>query len=263
MTARAVRERCTLGGLAAQRWRPEVPSGPSVLLLHGAMDRGDSFARTARRLEGRDVVAVDRRGYGVSAGPAPIGVAGHAADVCAVLDELGGEWLLAGHSLGGTVALAAAASGHPGVLAVATFESPAPWLDPDAPARVGGGALDVAGADGPAAAAEYFFRMMVGDDAWGRLGADFRSARRAEGPALVAELADLASGRELVDLSAVDVPVAVGLGASRGDLYQQGLLLAAGLRDAEVVELDGAPHGVHLVAPDAFADFLGKVGAWR
>jgi hypothetical protein len=32
---------------------------------------------------------------------------------------------------------------------------------------------------------------------------------------------------------------------------------------AEVVELGAAPHGVHLVAPDAFAGFVGKVGAWR
>ena len=263
MTARAVRVRCTLAGLAAQRWRPEVPTGPSVLLLHGAMDRGDSFARTARRLEGRDVVALDRRGYGASAGLAATGVDGHAADVGAVLDHLGGRWVLAGHSLGGTVALAAAASGHPGVLGVATFESPAPWLDPDSLRRVGGGALEVAAADGPAAAAEFFFRTMVGDGPWDRLGPDVRDARRAEGPALVAELGDLASGRVLADLAAVEVPVAVGLGASRGDLYQQGLLLSAQVRSAAVVELEGAPHGVHLVAPDAFAGFVGKVGEWR
>mgnify|MGYP006278427335 CR=1 FL=1 len=263
MTTRAARERCTLAGLAAQRWRPDVPTGPAVLLLHGAMDRSDSFARTARRLEGRDVVALDRRGYGASATASPVGVAGHADDVCAVLDELGGEWVLAGHSLGGTVALAAAGSGHPGVVGVATFESPVPWLDPDHLARVGGGALDVAGTDGPAAAAEFFFRTMAGDAAWERLGEEFRDARRAEGPALVAELADLATGRELADLGAVEAPVAVGVGSSRGDLYEQGLLLATRLCHAEVVELVGAPHGVHLVAPDAFAGFVGKVGAWR
>lgn len=263
MTGRPVRERCTLAGLAAQRWRPDLPTGPSVLLLHGAMDRGDSFARTARRLTGRDVVALDRRGYGRSAGLGTTGVAGHADDVCAVLDELGGPWVLAGHSLGGTVALAAAATGHAAVVGVATFESPAPWLEPDSLGRVGGGALVVADASGPEAAAEHFFRLMVGDEAWARLGDGFRADRRAEGPALVAELRDLASGRVLVDLSAVHVPVAVGLGASRGDLYRQGLLVADALPGARSVELAGAPHGVHLVAPDAFADFVGKVGAWR
>lgn len=263
MTGRPVRERCALAGLAAQRWRPDVPTGPPVLLLHGAMDRADSFARTARRLDGRDVVAVDRRGYGCSAGSGPTDVSGHADDVCAVLDELGGAWVLGGHSLGGTVALAAAASGHPGVLGIATFESPAPWFEPDALARVGGGALEVADVDGPDDAAEFFFRLMVGDDAWNRLGEPFRSARRAEGPALVAELRDLASGRVLADLSAVHVSVAVGHGAARGDLYRQGLLVAGALGAAEVVELEAAPHGVHLVAPDAFAGFVGKVGAWR
>lgn len=263
MTARPVRERCALAGLAAQRWRPAVTTGRAVLLLHGAMDRGDSFARTARRLDGRDVVALDRRGYGGSTGLGAVDVAGHGDDVCAVLDELGGEWVVVGHSMGGTVALAAAATGHPGVVGAATFESPAPWLDPDSLGRVGGGALDVADRDGPADAAELFFRLMVGDDAWNRLGEPFRSARRAEGPALVADLRDLASGRVLVDLSTVRVPVVVGLGASRGDLYRQGLLLADALVDAQVVEVEGAPHGVHLAAPDAFADFLGKVGAWR
>jgi pimeloyl-ACP methyl ester carboxylesterase len=263
VTARAERERCTLAGLSAQRWRPSSPTGASVLLLHGAMDRGDSFARTARRLGGCDVVALDRRGYGGSAGLGPVDVAGHAVDVCAVLDQLGGGWLVVGHSIGGTVALAAAATGHPGVLGVATFESPAPWLEPGSSAQVGGGALEVAADEGPEAAAEHFFRLMVGDGAWDRLGEPFRSARRAEGPALVAELADLASGRELVDLAAVEVPVAVGLGAARGGLYRQGLLLAAALPSSSTVVLDGAPHGVHLTSPDAFAAFVGKVGAWR
>ena len=227
------------------------------------MDRGDSFARTARRLADRDVVVLDRRGYGGSVGPAPVGVDGHAADVCAVLDELGGKWVVVGHSLGGTVALAAAATGHPAVVAVGTFESPAPWLDPGSEFRVGGGALDVADTDGPGAAAEFFFRMMVGDDAWDRLGEPFRAARRAEGPALVAELTDLASGRALADLGAVRVPVNVGTGQSRGDLYRQSQLLVEHLEHAQEVELPGAPHGVHLVAPDAFAAFVGKVGAWH
>ncbi|MFM7063343.1 MAG: alpha/beta fold hydrolase, partial [Actinomycetes bacterium] len=169
---------------------------------------------------------------------------------------------LVGHSLGGTVALAAASTGHPSVRAVGTFESPAPWLDPPAAARVGGGALVVARRDGPEAAAEHFFRLMVGDAAWERLGPQFRADRRAEGSALVAELQDLASGRAVVDLSTVTVPVQVGLGAARGDLRRQGVLLADRLPDAGVVELADAPHGVHLVAPDAFAAFVGMVGAW-
>jgi len=263
VTARPTRERCTLAGLAAQRWLPEEPGGPSILLLHGAMDRGDSFARTARRLEGRDVVVVDRRGYGGSVDSSPVGIEGHGNDVRAVIDELGGEWVVVGHSVGGTVALAAAAVGHPGIVAVGTFESPAPWLEPDSLARVGGGALEVADVDGLDAAAEYFFRMMVGDAAWERLGEPFRAARRAEGDALVAELRDLASGHELVDLTAVSVPVTVGLGASRGDLFRQGQLLVGALPSAQALELPGAPHGVHLTAPDAFGAFVGKVGAWR
>jgi pimeloyl-ACP methyl ester carboxylesterase len=252
-----------VAGLAAQRWRPDLPTGPSILLLPGAMDRGDSFARTARRLEGRDVVAVDRRGYGASVAGSPVGIEGHANDVRAVIDDLGGEWVVVGHSVGGTVALAAASGGHPGIVAIGTFESPSPWLEPDSLARVGGGALEVADANGPDEAAEYFFRMMVGDDAWERLGASFRAARRAEGDALVAELRDLASGQELVDLSAVCVPVTVGLGASRGDLYRQGQLLVSALPSAQARDLVGAPHGVHLAAPDAFGAFVGKVGTWR
>ena len=42
--------------------------------------------------------------------------------------------------------------------------------------------------DDDAAAAERFFRRMVGDAAWDRLPDEGRAERRADGPALAAEL---------------------------------------------------------------------------
>ena len=259
MTAGPQRWRGTVAGMSAQRWRPQSPDGPSILLLHGAMDRSDSFARTARRLGNRDVLAVDRRGYAGSRLLGCADIAGHASDVLNIVDELRGEWVVVGHSLGGTIALSAATAGHPSVVAVGTYESPAPWLDGSI-ARVGGGSLKVADERGDAAAAEYFFTMMVGDEAWARLGESFREQRRADGPALVAELRDLASGRVIVDPGEVGVPVTVGRGSSVDDLATQAELLVNALSCATLVEIPGAPHGVHLTQPDAFGVFVGKVG---
>jgi pimeloyl-ACP methyl ester carboxylesterase len=88
--------------------------GLPVVFVHGL---GGSAAHWCHQLahlreEGRRTLAVDLRGHGRSEPPADgdWSVAALAADVVAAADELGLErFVLAGHSLGGVVAIAAAA----------------------------------------------------------------------------------------------------------------------------------------------------------
>ena len=86
-----------------------------VLALHGITSSHRAWSLVADRVAaspGVLVLAPDLRGRGRSADlPGPYGMAGHAADLVAVLDRLvpGRRAVLAGHSMGGFVAVALAA----------------------------------------------------------------------------------------------------------------------------------------------------------
>lgn len=87
-------------------------SGPDpVVCLHGITAQHRAFNAAARLLgPSRGLVSVDLRGRGDSEKPeSGYGLEAHAADVVRALDHLGlGDAVLAGHSMGGFVALKAA-----------------------------------------------------------------------------------------------------------------------------------------------------------
>ncbi len=253
-------ERFEVDGLSVvRRRRPDVEDDlPTVVLVHGAMDRAASFGRAMRRLPDLDVLAYDRRGYGDS--PYVVGrgtVEDHASDLSAVIEASGAtSVVVVGHSLGGTIALALAARSGPRLDGVGAFESPAPWLD-DSRASVGGGSVDVADREGPEAGAEFFYRLMVGEHTWSRLRERDRSARRSEGPALLDELRDLRAPDTSVDLAAVNVPVVVGAGGRSAEhLRRSAVQLQLALPDAWMIEITESGHGAHLSHPDDFARFV-------
>ncbi len=253
-------EHARVDGLAVvRRRRPDVgPEEPTVVLVHGAMDRAASFGRTMRRLPDLDVVAFDRRGYAGSPYVEGRGTLGsHATDLATVVDWTGASAVVVvGHSMGGTVALALAASGDDRLTAVGAFESPAPWLD-DSRSSVGGGAVDVADRDGAAAGAEHFYRLMVGEHTWSRLRDRDREARRNEGPALLDELRDLRDPGTSVALDRVTLPVTVGAGGrSAQHLRRSTEQLGRALHDARTVHIAESGHGAHLSHPDEFARFV-------
>lgn len=260
-------ERHVVDGLAVQRRAPTRPAPtdadetPTVVLVHGAMDRSASFGRTMRRLDDLDVIAYDRRGYAGSlgAGVAP-SVAAHAEDLRRVVEWSGTSRVgIVGHSLGGTIALGLATTGGASLTGLVVYESPAPWLD-DSRDQVGGGAVQVGRRDGPEAGAEHFYRLMVGEQTWSRLRERDRAARRAEGPALMAELEDLRREDMRLELREVATHVRVGLGGQSADRLRAGSVeLARRLPDAELVELERAGHGAHLTHPDEFARLVRAV----
>ena len=231
---------------------------PLVVLVHGSMDRSASWARVLRKLRGRHVVRYDRRGYGRSrdAGQ-PADLHGHADDLLAVVD--GRPAVLVGHSLGGAVVLTAAAREPSLVPAAVVFEAPLSWRSWWPADSAGGSALAGGGESSPADAAEAFLRRMIGDERWEGLPAKTRADRRAEGPALVAELVATRTGPAPYDPADLRLPVVVGRGSeSSAHLRRAAEQLAGELPDAELVEIDGAGHGAHLSHAGAFAGLVDR-----
>jgi pimeloyl-ACP methyl ester carboxylesterase len=227
--------------------------GPVVVLVHGTLDRGNSFRRTMRRLEDVRVVTYDRRGYQESRGvEPPVGVDRHIEDLLGILAEIGGSPVVVGHSLGGLVAVGAAMAEPGRVSAVGAFEPPLQWIPVErAPERRG--RIDHGDPD---AAVESFFRARVGDATWDRLEPAAKADRLADGPALVTELASI-GGEPLFDVTQLRVPSVFGGGGASDQFHRENLAwLAEHVPDATLVEIEGAGHGAHLTHPDAFAGFV-------
>lgn len=247
---------------------------PVVVLVHGSLDRSASFARVLRRLDDLHTIVYDRRGYHRSRRSLPINTSldGHIDDLLAVID--GRPAVVVGHSYGGDIALGAALrdGGASPVLSVAAYEPPMPWLGPwsrrPVTAHATASAPDDVGSRSPghgAAEAERFFRRMVGDAAWDRLPDRAKAARRANGPALAAELDAIRVAEAPFDVTALTVPVVFGRGGSSAPHHRTtAAWLVEHTPGSLLVEIEGAGHGAHLTHPDAFAELartaLGRAG---
>ncbi|WP_027136305.1 alpha/beta fold hydrolase [Geminicoccus roseus] len=249
--------------------RPPGPGVPAVLWLHGAgMDRTVwTLAARDPGLRGVASLAVDLPGHGGSAGGAPSTVEDHAALVGRLLDGLGIERaVLAGHSMGGLIALAAMAAMPERldglVLAGAAARMP---VNP---------ALIQAAENDLPKAARMIATYAVAPA--GRRAAAATPGVRLAGSA-VAMLERSRPGVLAADLRACDqaapatgpcpVPALVVTGAlDRMSPAKRGAELAAAL-GARLARLEGAGHMMMLERPDAFAQavlpFLAEVRAGR
>lgn len=111
-TYRAVDVPVSGGTLRVGVWDPVAPAGPvrTVLAVHGITATHRSWCYLPAALPGARVVAPDLRGRGRSNRlPGPWGMARHAADLAAVLAELGaGPVPVIGHSMGAFASVALA-----------------------------------------------------------------------------------------------------------------------------------------------------------
>ena len=248
------------------------PDGsPLVVLVHGSLDRAASFTRVMRRLDDLHTVAYDRRGYHRSRHALPLNTSldGHIDDLIAVID--GRPAVVIGHSYGGDIALGAARRGGTGVgiLAVAAYEPPMPWLGAWARSATSNRAMDRRAQQDPAngsvvsdpvsaaEAAERFFRRMVGDASWDRLSDTAKAERWADGPALEAELAAIRTQEAPFDVTTLAVPATFGRGERSATRHRDTVgWLSEHVPGAELVEIAGANHGAHLTHPDAFAGMV-------
>jgi pimeloyl-ACP methyl ester carboxylesterase len=222
-----------------------------VVLIHGSMDRGPSFSRVVTRLSDLRVLTYDRRGYHRSRHALPLAytLEEHVDDLFTVL--AGRHVVVAGHSYGGAMALAAAWRRPEQIRAVVAYEPPTPWL-PWWPKRSAGGSA--AGARGPEDAAETFMRRVIGDARWERLPERTRARRRDEGHALMAEMASMRDDGAPFDATRVSVPTVIARGELSAPHHRRGAeALADLIPGAELVEVEGAGHGAHLTHPDAIA----------
>jgi pimeloyl-ACP methyl ester carboxylesterase len=231
------------------------PRTGTVVFVHGSLDRGDSFRLAMRRLPELDSLAYDRRGYQGSRGGGVVDLEGHIDDLLAIADavrsEAGGPVLAVGHSLGGDVVVGAALASPGAFDAIGAFEPPMPWLG--FRRRRGGPWPSLA--EDPAVEAEHFFVRMVGEGTWARLTEDGRAQRRADGPALVADLRGMRSEGPPFDVTALEVPAVFGRGGPASAAHHREAVewLGANVPGAVVYEIETARHGAHLSHPDHFA----------
>ena len=239
-------------------------------MVHGGMDRAAAFLKTVRRLgEGHvgpvEVTRYDRRGYARSLDPhddpPPASIAAQVDDLLTVLD--GQPSSVVGHSLGGVIALAAAEAAPELIGSVGAFEAPAPWL-PTWPGRSAGAqALEVE-SQGPAEVAERFMRRLVGDEVWEGLPRSTQDQRRAEGPALIADLRSIrADPPYSTDRLVRDgTPIVVAHGTESRPHHIAGAeWLHASVERSGLVVIPGASHNAHHTHAAQFAAFAEEVVA--
>jgi pimeloyl-ACP methyl ester carboxylesterase len=104
-------------------------------------------------------------------------------------------------------------------------------------------------------------RRMVGDRIWERLPPATRTARRAEGVTLQAEVASLGSG-PVFDAARIRIPVIVGRGGKSGSNVRRAAReLAAALPMGELSDVSEAGHGTHLTHPAELANIIRRAVA--
>ncbi len=215
-------------------------------------------------------MAYDRRGYQGSRHALPLNATldGHVDDLLAVIG--GRTSVVVGHSYGGDVALGAALTTGvgSGIVSVAVYEPPMPWLGFWARSAASAAAMRAdrrpaatAGVGPPAgdsgAEAERFFRRMVGDAAWERLSEAAKADRRADGPALEAELSAIRVTDQPFDVTALAVPATFGTGERSAPRHRATVdWLAEHVPGGRAGGDPGASHGAHLTHPDAFASMV-------
>jgi pimeloyl-ACP methyl ester carboxylesterase len=239
-------------GLAVAEHRVAT-SEAALICVHGALDRAGSFARLSRRITRFDVIAYDRRGYQGSRDVGPVDLEHHVADLRALVEREARHQpvILFGHSFGGVVTFAMAIDAPESIRIVVNYESPLPWV-------VRRSSVHAILSDDPAMEAERFFRRIVSDRAWERLGEAQRESRRLDGATLLNDLRTVRSEKSPFDLSTLKVPSTYVHGDGNGSDYYRALSTALVELNPLItaVELENASHDAHLRVPGQLAALI-------
>lgn len=241
---------------------PELRAALRLVLVHGAPDRAASFGPVLRQLRDLDPVAYDRPGYGSRAfdEDRPFDTIETQAEH--LLSLVGpGPALVAGHSFGAIVGMAAAIRSAGPIRSLALWEPPITWDDWWPDPRMSGSIEELAStaAEATATVGERFGRRLVGEG-WSSLSAPERQRYRAEGRALCADMrAVRAAPFSLTDLA---TPALVGSGTLSGRPYQAVARRLAAELGAPLLAYPGVRHLAHVDAPAVFANFVRTAWAW-
>lgn len=238
-----------------------------IVFVHGAMDRSSAFLRACRLLAAHPVVIYDRRGYGRSIlpdGESTPGISEQVADLHAIVEycatATGQAPRVVGHSLGGTIAMLAAAQRPNSIEGLILYESPLLWegwwpSHGDSDGRADPASIDER-AEG-ARMAESFMRRMIGDAHWDSLPERTRHRRLEEGRILRSELLTCrAIDPPVLDGITVSAIVAVGSGAD-ALRHRAATTLTGMLPRASSVVVADAPHNLHTSDPERFCALVG------
>lgn len=236
--------------------------GPPVVLLHGTSSERSGWALSTPHLADRfTLLAVDRRGRGLSSDGAPYAFERELEDLAAVVGTLDAAPHVVGHSFGAVVAAAAVAQGLR-VRSLTLYEPPlaaAEQMDVVAIARACDAAIAAGDRDGCLAAF------------YGAIGELDRLAMMRRVPPVherflrdahtIAREVRASAGFSLAMAAGVEVPTHLLVGSASPALFRDTVTrLATVLPGAEVSVLEGQAHLAQAFAPEAFAtavaDFL-------
>ena len=238
--------------------RIDRPDSTHIVFVHGVMDRGATFLPVTRRLQNESWLVYDRRGYGRSTCSYVPTFLDHVDDLVAILTAEADRRpvVVVGHSLGGTLALAAASRVPESVSAVIVHEAPLPWLDWWPLRDQEGRKIED---DTPTDAVTRVMERTAGKVVWEALSDSVRAKRFSEGPTMVSELVTV---RESCPFSPTQLrmPVVVSRGTGSGGVRERAQnWLVEMLPSAEPRLIDGAAHNVQSTHPEAFAALVIEV----
>ncbi len=249
--------------LRAERWRGD---GPPLVFLHAGVADRRSWYDVAEKLEGREMVAYDRRGHGDS--PVPSGRFSHLEDLIAVLGELTNEpaWLV-GSSMGGGIAIDAALAAPDSVAGIVLFApavSGAPEPEIDAATEAIADLLEAAEAAGDEGEVNRLETWIWLDGPAGPEGRVTGSERRlfsAMNRVVLANAVPEDAGASGLDawsrLHEIEVPAVVACGdLDVPFLVERSRQLAARLPKATYRELPGTAHLPYLEHPETAAEIV-------
>lgn len=259
------------GGTVAVRdvqlYVEDVGAGPTLLFIHGMCGDAEAWRPQIDRLSDRfRCVAYDRRGHSRSSrGEATDGIETHADDAAALIATLGTRPIVVASSGGGRIAVELARRNPELVRAMVLSEPPLFHLDPvsgeqfknEIAARV----EPAAASGGPRAAVDAFMAFVC-PGLWSMVDEDRKDAYRGNAGMMFSELGWPPYQLPSADLAGIRLPALVISGTtSHPSLRAIAAALAAGLRDAELLQLADCGHVTYAERPEEFARAVASFAA--
>jgi pimeloyl-ACP methyl ester carboxylesterase len=241
-------------------------SGETVVLVHGGWSDRNNWRPVVPGLaELFEVVAVDRRGHGLSAPGVQATRRDQEDDLAALIESLGSEPVnIVGTSFGGSIAIGLASRRPELVRALIAHEPPLIGLvagDPEVGAELqlvqasmGAVLARIDEGDAEGAARQFVEEIALGPGSWDALPPPLRATMVDSAPTLVLEQEDEQwADIDPAALAAMDHPVVLTQGDQSPAWFRSIVAeLSDAIEMAEVHTYRGAGHAPHLTHPSAW-----------